>query len=358
MKQNVYAIILCGGSGSRLWPRSRSSHPKHLLNLNNGGETLVQETIDRVELPLENIFCVTEASHAELLKQQVSGIPEENIIIEPDRRGTATVTAYALLSIRDRLQSDDIVISLAADHIIDRKAFKATFQPWVTAASKTKRIISLGIRPTYPSSGLGYINMGNRLGSFDHVDVFETEQFVEKPNEETAKVYLDSGKYLWNANIFAATLSVLLGEFDTHMPEMMTTLNRSMQALQSGDTAEAQKLYLGLPNETIDYGVLEKSDNLGVLPASFSWADIGSWADLHDMLEHDNDGNVFDGEYVDIDSKDCFVYSPDILVATIGLENLVIINTGDAVLICPKDRSQDVKKVVEKLKERGMKKYL
>jgi mannose-1-phosphate guanylyltransferase len=358
MADKTYALILCGGSGSRLWPRSRSAHPKHLLQL-NGGATLIQETVKRIDLPLERIFCITEASHAALLKKQLPKIPADNIIIEPDRRGTASVVALAILTLKARgVPGEAVVLSLHADSLIqETEEFRRTTKAWVAGIRAADRIINLGIRPTYPSTGLGYINFGEKLTEAAGFDVFATEQFVEKPNESTAKVYVESGRYLWNTGMFGGLFATLERELRTHMPQWMKILESALQE-KAASGASVSGRYLKLPNEAIDTALLEKSDNLAVIPASFGWADVGSWADLHDVLERDPDGNLFEGEYVDIDSHNCFVYSPDKLVATIGLSNLVIIHTSDAVLVCPKDRAQDVKKVVEELKARGRTKYL
>ena len=358
MQSKAYAIIICGGSGTRLWPRSRSGHPKHLLKL-DGGRTLVQETVDRLQLPLEQVVCVTESSHDDILREQLPDVPAENIVVEPGRRGTASAIALALRQLAGRIADADIVAILWADSLIpEREEFKRTMQAWNAAAAETERIVSLGVRPTYPSTGLGYINSGKRLMRSSGFDVFETVQFVEKPNESTAKAYAESGSYFWNTGMFAARFGVLRSELERHMPDLMRILEEAIPDPATHDPDRLKPAYLKLPDETIDYGLFEKSDRLAVLPASFSWADVGSWADLHDVLEHDEHDNVFEGEYVDIDTKSCFVYSPDRLVATIGVENLVIINTKDAILICPKDRSQDVKKVVAKLKERGQTKFL
>ncbi len=355
MKKDIYAIILCGGSGTRLWPRSRSRYPKHLLTL-KGASTLVQETVARQGLPLSNILCVTESSHASLLREQLPDIPEENIIVEPGRRGTASAIGLAMATLAERVDGDPIVYSVHADHIIQgQESYEASVAAWLEAARQIPRIHMLGIRPTFPSTGFGYISVGERIDAADGLDVFTIKQFVEKPDESTAKDYVDSGKYLWNAGFFAAQLSVFQNEVARHMPTLVQTLERMFNADTKKQRAEE---YLSLENVPIEYGVFEKSDQLAVLPASFSWADVGSWADLHDMLERDGDGNVFEGNYVDIDSHDCFIYSPNHLVATVGLSNLVIISTGDAVLICPKERSQDVKKIVEQLKDRNMTKYL
>lgn len=352
---DVHAIILCGGSGSRLWPRSRSSHPKHLLELNDG-RTLVQETVKRLDLPLDRIWCVTEASHSELLKQQLPELPDEHVVVEPDRRGTASAIGLALATMRPLLSDDSVVLSLHADHLItDQDNFRETVAAWIEGCGRVDRIINLGIRPTYPSTGFGYINTGQKLDSVGQFDILETEQFVEKPNQATATTYVESGRYLWNSGLFGARASVLFKELEQHLPEMMATL--AAVAVADSDQLRTEQ-YLTLATETIDEGLLEKSDALAVIPATFSWADVGSWADLHDVLERDADGNVFEGEYIDIDSSGCFVYSPTQLVATVGLTDLVIINTGDAVLICPKDRSQDVKKVVARLKAEGMERYL
>lgn len=352
----TYAIILCGGSGSRLWPRSRSKHPKHLLEL-NGGVTLVQQTVKRLALPAEQVYCVTEASHDDLLRQQVPEIPSENIVVEPDRKGTAGAMALALGAATRRAKDEDVIVFLPADQLIqETREFQRTFRAWMEAAKLEKRLVALGIQPTYPSTGFGYINTGSRLRNLDGFDVFEIKQFIEKPSEVTARGYLKSGKYLWNAGMCAAPFGVFRDEYEAHLPVHAAFIKQ--MAAGNGTKEAVSKAYLGLPDETVDYGILEKSDNLAVIPASFDWADVGSWADLHDVLEHDENDNVFEGEYVDIDTKNCFVYSPKQLVATIGVENLVIINTKDAVLICPKDRSQDVKKVVEKLKQDGRKRFL
>lgn len=358
MSNEIYAIVLCGGSGSRLWPRSRSAHPKHLLQL-NGGATLVQDTVKRLKLPLDHIYCLTEESHAGLLRQQLPDVPEGNIIVEPGRRGTASATILGLLSLKDKVSEGGTVVVVSADHLIQEETeFDRTFDAWIKAAEHTNRLISIGITPTYPSTGFGYINLGKELESIKGFTIYETKKFVEKPDEATAKKYVDGGDFLWNASLFAAPIVLLEAELRTHMPREMKQLDAVIAAQKAGHASQAKQLYLSLPEESIDYGLLEKSDRLGVIPASFTWADVGSWADLHDVLERDADGNVFEGEYVDIDTRNCFVYSPNQLVATIGVENLVIINTPDAVLICPKDRSQDVKKVVQKLKADGLKDYL
>lgn len=352
---NVYAIILCGGSGSRLWPRSRSSHPKHLLELEEG-RTLVQETVRRLGLPLDQVWCVTEASHSDLLRQQLPDLPAEHVVVEPDRRGTASAIGLAVATMRADLPDDAVIISLHADHLItDEENFRQTVTAWIEGCRTTDRIINLGIRPTYPSTGFGYIETGQPLAVAGGFEILETKQFVEKPDQPTATTYVESGQYLWNSGLFGARADVLTTELERHLPEMMQTLGKMTTA---PDEATRTKHYLTLENETIDEGLLEKSTRLAVIPATFSWADVGSWADLHDVLEHDDDDNVFEGQYVDIDSSGCFVYSPTQLVATVGLKDLVIINTGDAVLICPKDRSQDVKKVVERLKADGLERYL
>ncbi|MEX2043425.1 MAG: sugar phosphate nucleotidyltransferase, partial [Patescibacteria group bacterium] len=246
-------------------------------------------------------------------------------------------------------------VFLPADHLIQEESeFRRTLKAWTTAAAREERIIALGLKPTYPSTGFGYIKRGQDLSQAEGFDLFEVDQFVEKPNESRAREYLRSGDYFWNAGMAAAQYGVFLGEFESLLPEHAALIKGEAGRSEM----ERKRAYLALEDETIDYGILEKSRRLAVIPASFDWADVGSWADLHDVLEHDANDNVFEGEYVDIDTKDCFVYSPDQLVATIGLKDLVIINTKDAVLICPKDRAQDVKKIVEKLKQSGRKKFL
>ncbi|MEI6222882.1 MAG: mannose-1-phosphate guanylyltransferase, partial [bacterium] len=354
---NVYYVILAGGSGTRLWPLSRTSFPKHLLDLRGQG-SMLQETVQRI-LPItnpENIFIVTETTHANHIITQLPTIPKQNIIIEPDRRETGPCIALAA-SIINAKDPNAIMVSLHSDHVIkDEIKFRNTIKAAIDFALETKKLITLGIVPKYPETGYGYIETDGELASNQQFNLFTVKRFTEKPDEATAQAFIASGKYFWNSGIFIWNISTILEELKKLQPEFFNQLTKLQEAVSSSESID--KLYLELPKKAIEYLVLEPSDNVAVIPVDFGWSDIGSFQAVKDMLSSYPEENLVQGEHLTIGSRGCLIHSPKKLVATIGLQDMVIIDTDDILLICPKDRSQDVKQLVLQLKKSNKTEYL
>jgi mannose-1-phosphate guanylyltransferase len=353
-----HIVILAGGSGTRLWPRSREKSPKHLLTL-HGGQSLLQSTLERVARLTENVYVVTERSQVKSIREQLPELPDERFIIEPARRGTASALGLAAVVIAER-DPQATMLSVHADHYLghDEDAYLKTLEAEARWAEAKRSLVTVGLRPPYASTAFGYIQVGPPLESDQAPAVYRVVRFVEKPDLKTAEGFLASGSYLWNLGLFSWPVEVLLSEMASHAPELSLGLEQVQRARRAGRAEEADAAYSRLPVEAIDYAVLERTKNLLVVGATFEWHDLGSWADLHDILQQDEAGNFVEGESVLIDSKNCMIHSPHKLVAAVGLEDMVVIETDDAILICPKARSQDVKLIVDRLKQMGKTQYL
>ena len=353
-----HVVILAGGSGTRLWPRSREKSPKHLLTL-HGRQSLLQSTFQRVNRLTENVYVVTEPSQAESIRQQLPELAAERFIIEPARRGTASALGLAAVAIAERDQQATM-LSVHADHYLgqDEAAYLETLDAEARWAEAKRSLVAVGLRPPYASTAFGYIQVGPPLDGRGGAAVHQARAFVEKPDLQTAQRYLQAGDYLWNLGLFAWPIDVLFDEMSRHAPGLFKGLELVRDSRRAGRADEADAAYKTLPTEAIDYAVLERTRNLLVVEAAFEWHDLGSWADLHDILEQDQAGNFVEGESVLIDSRNCMIHSPNKLVAAVGLEDMVVIETDDAILICPKARSQDVKLIVDRLKQLGKTQYL
>lgn len=353
-----HVVILAGGSGTRLWPRSRERSPKHLLTL-HGRQSLLQSTFERVRRLTENVYVVTEQSQVESIREQLPDLQDDRYIIEPARRGTASALGLAALAIAAR-DPHATMLSVHADHYLgkDEDAYLETLDTEASLAESRRCLVTVGLRPPYASTAFGYIRLGDRADGDGDVGAYRVRAFVEKPDLETAERYVAEGDYLWHLGLFSWPVDVLLTEIATYAPALDEGLQRVERARKAGRRDEADAAYRALSTEAIDYALLERTKNLLVVGATFEWHDLGSWADLHDILEQDEAGNFVEGEHVLIDSKNCMIHSPSKLVAAVGLEDMVVIETADALLICPKARSQDVKLIVERLKQMGKTKYL
>lgn len=353
-----HVVILAGGSGTRLWPRSRERSPKHLLTL-HGRQSLLQSTFERVHRLTDNVYVVTEKSQAESIHAQLPELSEQRFIIEPARRGTASALGLAAVAIAEH-DPQATMLSVHADHYLgrDEEAYLKTLEAEARWAETSRSLVTVGLRPPYASTAFGYIQVGPRVDGDHDAAVHRVRAFVEKPDLHTAEQYVAAGDYLWNLGLFAWPVEVLFGEMAGHAPALWAGLELVKRSRLEGRLDEADRAYQTLPTEAIDYAVLERTKNLLVVGATFEWHDIGSWADLHDILEQDEAGNFIEGDSVLIDSRNCMIHSPNKLVAAVGLEDMVVIETEDAILICPKARSQDVKLIVDRLKQMGKTEYL
>lgn len=353
---HLYAIILAGGSGTRLWPRSRTQRPKQLLDLLSE-RTMLQETYDRIVplVPPENVFVITSWRYLDDVHAQLPYVPESQIIGESEGRGTAPPVALAALLLRER-DPDAVTLILPADHVLtDAPTFRRALSAAVTVAHDNY-LVTLGIKPTFAETGYGYIKAGEQLANAGGLNVFRVERFLEKPDLETAEKFLAGGNYFWNSGIFIWRGDKILQEFAKHMPELHAQLETIVR--DGLDAPSFSQNWRGLQNETIDYGIMEQAERVAVIPLDAGWSDVGSWKALFDLMERDDANNAVQGEHIGVETQGTLIYTNKRLVATIGLENMIIIDTDDALLICPQDRAQDVKKIVDELKRRKAHDYL
>jgi mannose-1-phosphate guanylyltransferase len=337
----TFAVIPAGGAGTRLWPWSNQQTPKHLLDLTGNGRSLLQETYDRISPLADGVFVLTEERQVPMIREQ---LPDALFIVEPTARGTANALGLAAFQIAAS-DPDAIMVSVAADHVIQgAELYRESVQAAVRTAATGDRLVTIGLRPTYAATGFGYIKVGERRG-----DAYLVEEFVEKPTLVRAEEYLASGRYYWNLSMFAWRASAFLDELERVAPRHYTGLLK---------VREGSASYSDLPNEAVDYAVLERTDRLYLVPGTFDWLDVGSWAELLEMLPGDENGNSIDGESAVIDTHGSLLSAPGKLVAAIGVEDLIVIDTDQALLVLPRSRAQDVKKIVEMLRRSGKTGYL
>lgn len=343
----MYAIILAGGSGSRLWPLSRELYPKQLLNLTSN-ESLLQETFERLQkfMPAENIVSITNVKHVPNVRLQLESLSKEvSVLSEPLSKNTAPAIALATKYIQQK-DEDPVIIVVPSDHLIqDSEKFIQTVKKGEKLA-KEGYIVTFGIQPSYPENGYGYINVLNE----PLLDGFKVKEFVEKPDTITAQKYIDAGTYYWNSGIFMFKASVMIEEIKKLSPEIFNVMQEF--DFSASDRIE-YNLFEKMPNISIDYAVMEKSDKIALVKLESDWNDLGSWQSIYDVSEKDKNNNVIIGHVLDEGSKNSFVYSSSKLVATIGLEDVVVVETEDAVLACKKDKTQDVKRIFDTLKKQN-----
>ena len=349
-----WIVILAGGSGTRLWPLSRRSHPKQFLPLLPGGETLLGATVRRCAplAPIERTLVVTAAPQVEDVLAALPFLPRENVVIEPLARNTAPCIGLGALAVRAR-DPDGVMAVLPSDQAVaDQPAFVAAARRALALATLGE-VVTLGIRPTHPETGFGYIQAG--APSERDAMARRVSQFVEKPDRATAEQYLVSGDYFWNAGMFFFRAARILDELRQHMPALGTILDAIAR-----DPSRTAELYPTAPRLSIDYGVMEKLPGaMDVVPADIGWSDVGSWAALPDVRPADSDGNVVIGEVLTADAHgNVLVGDGSILLAAVGVSDLVIVAAGGAVLVLPRARAQDVKRIVEQLEAANRERYL
>ena len=356
---NIFNVIMAGGGGTRFWPMSRQANPKQLLNL-SGVDTLINETIDRISSisSKENIYIVTNETQSELLKETVQDkCIHSNVLQEPSARNTAAAIGFAAFNIMKK-HGDGIMCVYPADHYIkDEEGYVKIINSAIKVASENDKLVTIGITPTFPSTGYGYINFDKDESYND--TAYKVLEFVEKPNYEKAKSYIKSQKYVWNSGMFVWKVSKILEDFKRYLPKVYYKLELLSRYI---DTEEEEKMikeiYPKIPSISIDYGIMERSDDVVVVPGEFGWNDVGSWDVLGAIYNTDERGNIKRGETITIDTENSVVYSEDKLIATVGIKDLIVVSTEDAVMVCKKENAQDVKLIVEKLKEEGKTQYL
>jgi mannose-1-phosphate guanylyltransferase len=358
----LYAVIMAGGSGTRLWPLSRKSQPKQALRL-IGERTMFQHTIDRLDplFPMERIFVVTSATIAEVLRPQVPDLPAANFILEPSGRDSAPAAGLAAI----RLLAEDphaTMVMLTADHYIaDAGHFRSALAAAVELAADGT-IVTLGIRPTHPATGYGYVKAGEALTIIDGFRVYRSAGFTEKPNLATAIRFIEDGRYSWNSGMFIWRADRLMAEFRSQLPDLYTSLVSIKADL--GTSSEEGVLHAeweGIRRVSIDYGIMERADNVAVIPVELGWSDIGSWASLLDILEGDEGGNVFQAATVALDTKRTLIrseFGEGRLIAAIGLDDMIVVDTPDVLLVCPRSRAEQVREIVKRLESEGALNYL
>ena len=348
----MIALINCGGSGSRLWPLSTPEYPKHLLKVSDNEDdgTLLQETYKRVEGFVDDTYFITEAGHADEVKEQLGDIDDDHIIIEPARRGTASCLLIALDHIRERHGEDVPLIFMHADHVIhDVDGFRETITHAGEASRQFEAITLMGLEPTHASTGFGYIEQGERKSDETEKDVHEVAMFKEKPDRETAEEYVREGKYLWNMGYFAAPLRVFVETMERDAP----TLHKQYTALAAADDKVAA--YLEFEDDAIDYALMEPASNLHVVPGNFDWIDVGNFQDLHSIAHQDADRNAVKGDGIEIEEvSNSFIRNDsDTQVAVVGLDNVAVVVTENGIMVANRNFAHKVGDVSKRFRNKS-----
>tara|TARA_B100000902_G_C27307143_1_gene916172 strand:- start:872 stop:1960 length:1089 start_codon:yes stop_codon:yes gene_type:complete len=357
MNKNNYAIIMAGGIGSRFWPMSRSTYPKQFLDILGTGETLIQQTFNRIQkiCPVENIFIVTNQNYKSLCLEQLQGIPNNNILCEPAMRNTAPCVAYAAFKIQ-HLNPEANMIVAASDHIITKEdEFVRVVNNGLEYTAKNNILLTLGIKPSRPDTGYGYIQFTSE-GIDGNTKIKKVKTFTEKPDQELALSFLSSGDFLWNSGMFIWSAKSINLAYRKHLRDMYDIFEEAKDFYNTPDEQEyINRVYAGCKNISIDYGIMEKSDNVYVYPSEFGWSDLGTWGSLYTHLSLDADKNAVQGDTVMMyDSSNNIIKVPnDKLVVLQGLEGYIVVEDNGVLLVCKKEQEQKIKQFVADVKQKG-----
>ena len=356
----MYAVIMAGGSGTRFWPYSRQLKSKQFLTI-VGKKSLIQSTVHRFQsfIKSEDIFIVARIDHKEELEKHDLGIPDKNILFEPLGRNTAPCIGLAALFVQKR-DKDGVMVVSPADHLIRGTAgFQKTIKAAHELAKKEESLVTIGIPPNRPAIGYGYIQIDEEAGSYRDVKAYRVKTFAEKPNLATAQRFLQSGDFFWNSGIFIFRASIFLKAIEEHLPELYESLMEIQKCIDRPNYQSIlKKMYQQIRSISVDYGIMEKAKNVFLVKGNFVWNDLGSWEQVYKLSPKDKHGNVIKGNVVLIDTKDSYVFSSKGVVSILGLDNVIIVQEGEATLICKLDQAEDVKQIVEQLKAMKLSKYI
>jgi len=351
---------MAGGIGSRFWPVSRIGHPKQFIDILGSGRTLIQQTMDRFRkmVPLENIYVVTAKEYVGITKEQLPDLPHENIISEPYRKNTAPCIAYISFKLSQKDKDASLIVAPADHLILDQDKFLDTCEEALSFANRLNALVTMGITPTYPNTGYGYIQHEDKETTDS---IYKVKTFTEKPNLELAKTFLASGDFLWNSGIFIWKLNCILEAFQKYLPEMYELFATDENKLNTDKEAAAiETLYALCTNISIDFGIMEKASNVYVIPSSFGWSDLGTWNSAWENMEKDYWENAVAGNKVMMmDARKCVVHAPkEKLIVVQGLDNFIVVDTKDVLLICERDKEQAIKEYVAEVKRNMGDKFL
>ncbi len=350
--EKLYCLIMAGGSGTRFWPRSKAVKPKQYLNI-FGEDSLLQSTIKRFSnfTEYEDIYIVSGKSQAKVLEEQTPELPKENLIYEPVGKNTLPCIGLAAM-FAEVDNPEGIMVVSPSDHLItDENLFKNTVLTAAKIADEKNGIVTIGITPTYPATGYGYVQTAEEINAGDAIKQFKVERFVEKPDEKTADSYLKQGGFFWNSGLFIFKVSVFLDSVKQFAPNLYNDLKK-IQAEIGKETFEPtlDTIYRAVESISVDYGIMEHAKNIYLVEGSFDWNDLGSWESVYLTDKKDENGNAGAGEAILLDTKNSYVYSDSGLVAVVGLDDVVVVQDGNTTLVCKRDKTEDVKKIVEQLK--------
>ncbi|NPV86373.1 MAG: NTP transferase domain-containing protein [Anaerolineae bacterium] len=365
MQEHYYAVIMAGGGGTRLWPISRKQCPKQMISFGQE-RSLYQMAVDRLTgvFAPEQIFIVTNAQMASALQTQVPSIPRRNYVLEPMPKGTAAAIGLAAVEILSRDDHPAATMAvLTADHYIQNVPYFRNLLLAAYDAASDGHMVTLGIKPTYPSTGYGYIQRGEWVKGYQGINAYRVVRFLEKPDEENARRLIRLGNYDWNSGMFFWRVNHILEQFRQHMPDLASVLNELLYACRKGEYSETlERVWGGIVPQTIDYGIMEKASGVVVLPTmDLGWNDVGSWDSLFEVLPPDERGNiVVDAEHIGVDTFNSLIYGEKSkrLIVTIGARNLIVVDTGDALLVCSRNEAQKVRHVIELLSKKNLERYL
>lgn len=352
----MYCVIMAGGSGTRFWPYSRHSRPKQLLKI-VGETSMLQMTVDRLKKinTIQDIFIVTREDLADVIKEEIIGVKPENIIIEPSGKNTAPCIGLSALKIA-KLQKNAVMGIFPADHlIVGHKWFVKAITSAKHIALKKKALVTIGLKPTFPSTGYGYIQYDPESDA-DHLDAYNVKVFAEKPHLSLAKKFIGSGDFLWNSGMFIWTVDTFLKNVKNHMPDLFHQLSKIDKLITEGK--DFKDVWEKIKPESIDYGIMEKAKDVYLIKAKFEWSDLGSWNTVYDYMHKNDDGNAIKGDGIVLNGKNNFIQSDNRLTAIVGLDNIVVVNTDDATLVISKDQVEDVKDLVNYIKKQNRKELL